>query len=504
MKRVFIILSSGLALLVVACGPTHVVVQSETPVYQAPPPRVQDAPAPPPAITYQTFYDALSPYGQWVDYPGTGYVWIPNAGPDFKPYSTAGHWVYSNEGWTWVSDYPWGWATFHYGRWFFDDNYGWCWVPGYQWAPAWVAWRQSPDYYGWAPLAPTVGGSVSISSYTPPAHVWSFVPQQYVTSPHVNNYYVEENKNVTIINRTTVINNYNTVNRITNNNTTINNTTINNVHNTTNNTTNNVTNNTTNNNITNNNVTNNNINNTNITNNKNVYVTGPARTEVEAATHTTITPVTFKEGATPGGSQVNNGQLTIYRPQVKTPPPATSGQSTPAPAKVVPLNTVRPITPPAGQVGSTPNNQGNPPPAQRNKEMGYPASNPPGGVQQQVNSQQNENAQQQEQTAQQKAAQLAAQQKAAQLAAQQAAQQKAAQLAAQQAAQQKATQLAAQQTAQQKAAQLAAQQAAQQKAAQLAAQQKAAQQKAAQLKAAQLKRAQQRAADSARRASGNN
>src|SRR6266567_1899101 len=92
-----------------SCGPTHVVIQ-ERPAYQpAPPP-----PPPPPPVEeapYQEFYDQLSPYGNWIDYPGYGYVFMPNVEPDFKPYSTNGHWVYTDEGWTWASDYSWGWAT---------------------------------------------------------------------------------------------------------------------------------------------------------------------------------------------------------------------------------------------------------------------------------------------------------------------------------------------------------------------------------------------------------
>jgi hypothetical protein len=98
-------------------------------------------------VSYQTFYDNLSPYGQWIDYPNYGYVWSPSVGADFKPYATNGHWVYTDMGWTWASDYNWGWATFHYGRWFYDNSYGWLWVPGYDWAPAWVSWRSSNDYY---------------------------------------------------------------------------------------------------------------------------------------------------------------------------------------------------------------------------------------------------------------------------------------------------------------------------------------------------------------------
>ena len=118
------------ASLLAACGPTHVVVENTPP----PPP-----PPPPPAeAPYQAFYDQLSPYGHWIDYPGMGYVFMPDVGPEFKPYSTNGHWLYTNEGWVWASDYNWGWATFHYGRWFYEDGYGWMWIPGHEWAPAWV------------------------------------------------------------------------------------------------------------------------------------------------------------------------------------------------------------------------------------------------------------------------------------------------------------------------------------------------------------------------------
>src|SRR5580693_9341748 len=102
-----------LSLVWASCGPTHVVVQTENP---APPP-------PPQEVSYQSFYDELSPYGNWIDYPGYGYVWMPNVGPEFKPYSSNGHWVFTDAGWTWASDYDWGWATFHYGRWFYDNAY---------------------------------------------------------------------------------------------------------------------------------------------------------------------------------------------------------------------------------------------------------------------------------------------------------------------------------------------------------------------------------------------
>ncbi|MFY0252433.1 DUF6600 domain-containing protein [Chitinophaga sp. 30R24] len=147
-----------------------------------------------------SFYDQLSPYGRWVSYPGYSQVWIPNAGTGFRPYYTDGHWVYTDYGWTWVSDYPWGWAAFHYGRWLYDDFQGWMWIPGNEWGPAWVSWRTGGDYYGWAPMGPQY-------TYNAPAAYWSFVPRQYIGNPHINNYYVNNSRNVTIINNTTVINN---------------------------------------------------------------------------------------------------------------------------------------------------------------------------------------------------------------------------------------------------------------------------------------------------------
>src|SRR5580658_10431559 len=51
----------------------------------------QTAPPSTEPVSTQVFYDQLSPYGQWVNYPNYGYVWIPSAGIDFSPYSTEGH-----------------------------------------------------------------------------------------------------------------------------------------------------------------------------------------------------------------------------------------------------------------------------------------------------------------------------------------------------------------------------------------------------------------------------
>lgn len=102
------------------------------------------------------FIQPLSTYGTWVDVAPYGRCWHPNrVAGDWQPYAY-GQWVWTDAGWYWQSDEPWGWATCHYGSWINAPNYGWCWIPGTQWAPAWVTWRQSDDYVGWAPCGPNL------------------------------------------------------------------------------------------------------------------------------------------------------------------------------------------------------------------------------------------------------------------------------------------------------------------------------------------------------------
>ena len=131
--------------------------------------QISKAEAVPPVISFQVFYDELLPYGDWIRDPVHGYVWVPYAEPNFQPYATNGHWVMSTYGNTWVSNYAWGWAPFHYGRWYFDDYLGWAWVPGYEWGPAWVNWRSNAGYYGWAPLGPGISIHVAVNI---PSHHW--------------------------------------------------------------------------------------------------------------------------------------------------------------------------------------------------------------------------------------------------------------------------------------------------------------------------------------------
>ena len=183
-------------------------------------------PPPPPEpteVTVNYFYSSLAPYGAWVDVPNYGRCWRPtmvvyNSG--WQPYCDRGHWVYSDCGWYWASDYSWG-VTFHYGRWFRDSHLGWCWWPDTVWAPSWVTWRYSNDYCGWAPLPPFAvyrpgvgfvyrGNGVSIGfDFGLSANFFTFVPTRDFCDPHPRHYRVGARDETRIYNQTTVINNFN-------------------------------------------------------------------------------------------------------------------------------------------------------------------------------------------------------------------------------------------------------------------------------------------------------
>ena len=158
-------------------------------------------------ISMQTFYDEQSPYGDWLNTPDYGYVWRPfmnDRHNSFRPYDTDGDWVYTEYGWTWVSNYPCGWAPFHYGRWYLDDYYGWMWMPGYECAPAWVSWGSYNDNWGWAPMGPGIQVNVNLG-WNAPLAWWIFVPRIHFGSNHWHNYIYRNHINVTNINYITNI-----------------------------------------------------------------------------------------------------------------------------------------------------------------------------------------------------------------------------------------------------------------------------------------------------------
>jgi hypothetical protein len=218
---------------------------------------------------YQEFYDDLSPYGQWLNDPQYGYVWAPDAGGDFRPYYTNGRWVMTEYGNTWVSDYSWGWAPFHYGRWAQSSYYGWIWIPGNEWGPAWVNWRQGGGYYGWAPMGPGISINISFGGYGVPNPWWTFIPCGNIYTPGWQRYY-SPRRTVNIINNTTIINNTYVDNRT-----------------------------------------------------RNTYVSGPRRTEIEAATRQRVNVYNISNRTRAGATNISGRNVQVYRPNIQR----TSGRA---------------------------------------------------------------------------------------------------------------------------------------------------------------------------------
>lgn len=146
----------------------------------APPPlQVSDADA------YQHFYDPLRAHGEWVFVEGYGHCWRPvRTAYGWRPYAD-GRWVWTNCGWAWDSPEPWGWATYHYGRWFQTVECGWLWSPGRVWAPAWVCWRRGPDFVAWAPLPPgaPIGGGFHQEAFGIHFGHWTLVYERDFLAP---------------------------------------------------------------------------------------------------------------------------------------------------------------------------------------------------------------------------------------------------------------------------------------------------------------------------------
>jgi hypothetical protein len=242
-----------------------------------------------PGISYQVFYDQLSPYGAWIYDDNYGYVWIPDVMTGFYPYGTNGHWVYTDYGWTWVSYYAWGWAPFHYGRWNFDPYYGWLWVPGNEWGPAWVTWRRCNDYYGWAPLGPgiTIQMTFNINFFIPDDR-WMFVRGHDFDRPDLDRYYVGRRENHDLVRQARTIENTRVDNR------------------------------------------------SHVT-----YGTGPNEREIGKVTGRQIKPMPVAERTDPGKTSVDRGKLEIYRPPVVR--NDTKGREI-APGKVTAREDIKPVS----------------------------------------------------------------------------------------------------------------------------------------------------------------
>src|SRR6476661_262285 len=181
------------------------------------------------------FYDNLSSHGNWIERPSYGWVWTPSqVSSSWRPYQD-GHWVWTDQGWTWISEEPYGWATYHYGRWYEDPEIGWSWVPGDEWAPAWVDWQAGDDYIGWAPLPPSYdvnagyrdgydrgygggynggynngyGGGYSYDTgYRPSPESYIFVPERNFLSVSISAYIVPQVRVVSFFRNTRNYTNY--------------------------------------------------------------------------------------------------------------------------------------------------------------------------------------------------------------------------------------------------------------------------------------------------------
>ncbi len=217
-------------------------------------------------ISVQTFYDQLSPYGDWIYSYDYGYVWRPyfDNPQSFRPYSSGGNWVYTSYGWTWVSDYTWGWATFHYGRWDFDNYLGWLWVPGTEWAPAWVSWGSYDNYWGWAPMGPNIYAQTNSSWYAPDPW-WTFVSRDRFYSGNWK-YYIYD-RPVRVTNITYITNVYT---------------------------------------------------NKNSAGNHNSWYEGPRVSDVDRYSKTKVRTIKVVDNQRAGNTGVRNNTLNVYRPSVET------------------------------------------------------------------------------------------------------------------------------------------------------------------------------------------
>lgn len=154
------------------------------------------------SVEWGPFYGELSPWGRWFYYSPYGWVWTPTVvSPSWRPY-TVGRWVWTDAGWAWQSDEPFGWITMHYGRWVYDGEFGWLWVPDTQWGPAWVCWRESGLFYGWAPLPPGWIYGAGFGTCSPWIGAWVFVDVNDFLAPDLSYYCVPPARNTWVYRNT--------------------------------------------------------------------------------------------------------------------------------------------------------------------------------------------------------------------------------------------------------------------------------------------------------------
>jgi len=147
-----------------------------------------DAAPPPSYAGSEEPFPVLNAYGSWIDVGIYGRVWQPAVLSDWRPY-TLGRWVWTDRGWMWDSDEPFGWVVYHYGYWTQIGALGWVWVPGNEWSPARVDWYCDNGYVGWAPTAPPQASYPE--AYQPGyENYWTVVPAPQFTRLNVGAYRV--------------------------------------------------------------------------------------------------------------------------------------------------------------------------------------------------------------------------------------------------------------------------------------------------------------------------
>ncbi|RZJ80025.1 MAG: hypothetical protein EOO47_08920 [Flavobacterium sp.] len=212
-------------------------------------------------VSLQSFYDELSPYGTWIQDPQYGYVWRPDVDQnEFRPYYSNGRWAMTEYGNTWVSNYEWGWAPFHYGRWVYNRYNNWVWLPDTVWGPAWVSWRSGGGQYGWAPLGPSINIGINIGrgGYRVPDMCWNFIPYNNI---YINNFpRYNYGRNRVYIQNTVIINN------------------------------------------------------TYVRNNR-TYYTGPRVDDIRRHTNQNVTVYNVNRSNRPGASRIDNNSVNIYNPR---------------------------------------------------------------------------------------------------------------------------------------------------------------------------------------------
>lgn len=128
-----------------------------------------------PVVSFELLFSDLNAQGEWLKIQGgrgegraKGWAWRPRGVErDWRPFSR-GTWVVTDLGWYWLSEYPWGYVTSHYGRWQWRDGTAWSWVADREWSSAWGLWAYGEEGIGWRPMVEPETSSGNLDGSDPP------------------------------------------------------------------------------------------------------------------------------------------------------------------------------------------------------------------------------------------------------------------------------------------------------------------------------------------------